>query len=533
MSPNKRIFLNIVATYGRSLYALVIGLFCGRWTLMALGQEDYGLYGVVGGLTVFIAFLNGLLSGSIGRFYALSVGAVSAAEDRPAALEECRKWFSTAVLIHSVVPLLLMAVGWPLGEHAIRAGWIVVPPERLSACLWTFRFCCITCFVSMVSVPLDAMYTAKQYIAELTVYSFVTTTLNAGFLYYMVTHPGVWLARFAAWSCLLSLAPSVLIAVRAVRLFPECRFRLRYCLDLSRVRQVLGYAGWQAFGCFGALLRGQGVAILLNRRPAFGPMRNSSMTVANTLAGQAETLAGSMVGAFSPAVFNAYGAGQMARVRSLAFRTCKFGTLLTMVFALPMLLEVDELLRLWLKEPPVYAAGLCWCVLAYHLIDRTAVGHMLAVNASGRIARYQLFLGTSLILTLPLAWLFVELGWGVYSVGYAMVLTMAFCASGRVWFARTIVGMSARHWLRRVLVPLALVGGASLAAGALPRLFLPPSFARICLTTLLSELALVPLSGLFVLDAQERAFAREKLRAFVSRIRKGGHEPHVERSLAK
>ena len=47
MSPNRRIFLNIVATYGRSLYALVIGLFCGRWTLMALGEVEYGLMRVV------------------------------------------------------------------------------------------------------------------------------------------------------------------------------------------------------------------------------------------------------------------------------------------------------------------------------------------------------------------------------------------------------------------------------------------------------------------------------------------------------
>lgn len=32
MTQNRRIMLNIVATYGRSLYALVIGLFCGWWT---------------------------------------------------------------------------------------------------------------------------------------------------------------------------------------------------------------------------------------------------------------------------------------------------------------------------------------------------------------------------------------------------------------------------------------------------------------------------------------------------------------------
>lgn len=38
MSPGKRIFLNVAATYGRSLYALVVGLFCARWVLMSLGE---------------------------------------------------------------------------------------------------------------------------------------------------------------------------------------------------------------------------------------------------------------------------------------------------------------------------------------------------------------------------------------------------------------------------------------------------------------------------------------------------------------
>ena len=52
MSPNRRIFLNIVATYGRSLYALVCGLFISRWAAAALGKTDFGLHGVVGGMMV-------------------------------------------------------------------------------------------------------------------------------------------------------------------------------------------------------------------------------------------------------------------------------------------------------------------------------------------------------------------------------------------------------------------------------------------------------------------------------------------------
>ena len=42
MSSNRRTFLNIVATYGRSLYALAYGLVVGRWGLAVLGETEFG-----------------------------------------------------------------------------------------------------------------------------------------------------------------------------------------------------------------------------------------------------------------------------------------------------------------------------------------------------------------------------------------------------------------------------------------------------------------------------------------------------------
>lgn len=36
MTQNKRIVLNIIATYGRSVYAMVLGIFTARWVLEAL-----------------------------------------------------------------------------------------------------------------------------------------------------------------------------------------------------------------------------------------------------------------------------------------------------------------------------------------------------------------------------------------------------------------------------------------------------------------------------------------------------------------
>jgi len=518
MSPNKRIFLNIVATYGRSLFALACGLFSARWVLEALGQEDFGLYGVVGGLVAFIGIVNSLLGCAVGRFYAVSVGAAHVAADKTAALYECRAWFSTAVLVHTVVPLVLMLIGEPLGEYAIRVGWLVVSPDRLAECLWVFRFACLASFVSMVGVPFQSLYTAKQYIAELTLYGFATSLLNLGFFYYMVTHPGVWLAKYGAWTAAMLILPAAIIAVRAYFVFPECRLIPREMWNRARIRQLTAFAGWQAFGGFGCIARGQGIAILLNRHAEFGPARNSSMTIANQVAAQTDTLSGAMVGAFQPAIANAYGAKDFARMRALAYRACTFGTLLSAVFVLPLALELPTVLDIWLAEPPEYAAGLCWCILAMHLIDRTAVGHMLAVAATGKIAAYQAFLGGSLILTLPLAWLFVRLNWGIYATGWAMILTMMLCAWGRVWFARTIAGMSARHWLKRIFLPLAGTVACTLALGRLPRLALPAGWLRLGATTLVCEAALAGFAWLCVLDAREKDRVVQKCAALKARF---------------
>ena len=63
MSPNRRIFLNIIATYGRSLYALVCGLFVSRWVLATVGKSEFGLYGVVGGMTVIVMLADTMRRG--------------------------------------------------------------------------------------------------------------------------------------------------------------------------------------------------------------------------------------------------------------------------------------------------------------------------------------------------------------------------------------------------------------------------------------------------------------------------------------
>ena len=149
MTENRRIFWNVVATYGRSLFALFCGVFTARWVLNALGTVDYGLFGVVGGLVVFISFLNNTLSTANSRFYSVAIGHVRSAEFKRDAIDECRKWFNTALTIHSVVPIVVMVIGYPIGIWAIN-NFLTIPSDRLLECKWVFRLACVSCLVNMM-----------------------------------------------------------------------------------------------------------------------------------------------------------------------------------------------------------------------------------------------------------------------------------------------------------------------------------------------------------------------------------------------
>lgn len=506
MSPNKRIFLNIVATYGRSLYALSIGLLCGRWTLMALGESDYGLVGVVGGLTAFVSFINSVMASGVGRFYALSVGAEE--RDPVAGLRACHKWFTAAIIVHTILPVVLVLVGYPLGEWAVRH-FLTIPSERIEAFVWVWRLSCLNCFIGMASVPYHAMYVAHQEIAELTVYSFVTTTLNAMFMCYAVNHPGDWLVRYAVWGALVCIVPSLIITMRAFVKYRECRFRLKYMNCLHRIKKMLSYCGWLTMGAVALLMKGQGVVILVNK--FFGPSVNAAMAIGNTLSNNCTQLSGSLEGAFWPAIMSAYGKGDLTLFRALASRVNKFATCLVLLFAVPLALEVDEVLALWLKNPPEYAGGLCVCFLVVLAIDKLSIGHCAAINAVGKVAVYQVVVSSILLLTVPVAWGLFALGGSVYSVAYAMIGTAAGATIVRVSFASRIAGLRVRTWFAHTVFPLLVSVVASGLFACLPRFSLASSFVRVSLTSAFFLCAYAVCVCFIVMDRAERNFARIRL----------------------
>lgn len=515
MTQGKRVIINSLWIYLRSIFGMACGIFSVRWVLGALGDLDYGLYGVVGSMTLFVAFLNIQFSVAISRYYAVSLGEAEVAEDKCVALETCRQWFSTAIVVNLLISVLLIGIGYPLGEVAIARQWLVVPSDKVYDCVWLWRFACLSCFVGMLNVPFTAMYNAKQYIAELTIYSFVQTTIRTAFFCYMAYHPGEWLLRYGLVVCLIAIAPQLLICIRAFFVFPECRMRVESMFEGERIRAVFGFVWWQTVGGLGYLARNQGMAIFVNK--VFGPRVNAAMSVGNTVSNETAVLTGALNSAFGPPIALYFGMRDLDRFRKYVYRSCKFCTLCTLIFAVPLSLELEEVLTLWLKHPPQHTYTLCMWIMAGVVIEKLSLGFVQAVNASGRVSRFQTWHGlcqsSALLISLAVGFC----GGSVDCVGLALMGSMAIMVVTDVIIGSKAVSLAVKDWLRLAVCPNLLVLVVGVACGVIPQLLMDASVLRVCFTAIISVASMMLVVWIRGLDSEEKAFVRDRILSRIPR----------------
>jgi hypothetical protein len=146
-------------------------------------------------------------------------------------------------------------------------------------------------------------------------------------------------------------------------------------------------------------------------------------------------------------------------------------------------------------------------MLATFMVDKITFGLMVAIHARGRIAGYQMMLGTLLMLTLPLAWLLLRLGNGATAVGWAFLITTGFCSLGRLFWARYLVNASIGIWLRTVFLPCFWVLMGGLLCGWLLIACWPvPSFWRLCAVTVVTLISSLTLGWCLFSTRDERRF---------------------------
>lgn len=446
--------------FARSLVTLGLTLFSSRWVLRALGTEDFGLYSVVVSVVAMLTFLSGIMATSVARHLAFAIG-----KGNPG---EVGGWFNAAVGVHLALAVVLALVGWPVGNWFITkhlngtgAGVAAVP--------WVFALGLSGGLLGVLSVPFVALFSAHQRLAEPALIGMAQSIGVCVLAFWLDRSGRGGLIAYAVGMFVIVFVTQMVLVVRAWTLFGECRLRVAAFWNAEKTMALLRFAGWNLFGGVGATLRDSGSAVLLNLE--FGPRVNAAYGVASQVAQGCNHLALALMGALSPEMATCAGRGDRERLLGLAQRVNKFGTLAVLLFAVPLMLQMEFVLQLWLAAPPPWAASFCRLVLLVFLVDRLSSGYMLAVTAHGRIAAYQATLGSLLILTLPLAWILLEFGAPPTGVYWASLVTILFCSVGRVLWVRRLLNASFRRWVCDSVLPCAgvalVMAGTGVTLGAL------------------------------------------------------------------
>lgn len=397
-SSNKRIAKNTLFLYIRLVVVMLVNLYTTRVVLGALGVEDYGVYNVVCGFVAMFGFLNTSITNGIQRFYNYELGRGGD--------EAVIKVFNTGLAIQSVialiVTLLLFTAGWWYLNNEL-----VIPESRVVAANWVFSFSIFSLVIVVMQAPYGAAIIAYERMNFYAVVSVIDAFAK------LVIAFGVKLAsidKLVLYGLLLLLTQLLMFILHLV----YCKYNfkhLRLCkkFEKSLFKSMLSFSGWNVLGSFAFMLRGQGVNVLLNI--FFGTIVNAANGIASQMASAVQAFSLNIMIAFQPQLTQSYAVGNYNRTEQLMLNMTKISYLLYCVVAIPIVVEINYVLRVWLgNNIPDYTEPFAILTIAIMGLGLFHTSITQTFHATGKVKKFQIITSVIICSIIPISWLLLNNG---------------------------------------------------------------------------------------------------------------------------
>lgn len=422
-----------------------VTFYTSRVVLVALGETDYGIYGVVGGVVMMFSFISGSLSASTSRFLTYELGK----GDK----EVLGQTFSAALNLHILAALLVILVGETVGVWFLYEK-MTIPESRMNAAFWVMQFSIITTCCNFMQIPFRASIISRE---SMNIFAYIG--LYEAFSQLLIA----FLIQIENGDRLVLYGLSLMINMFFVqsfycfytyRKYEECRF----CLVRNKrmYTKLLGYSGWNMFGHVASLSQGQGINIMLNL--FYGPAVNAARTIAVMIQSGLQTFVTNFLTAVRPRVVKLYAEDNYASMYNLTFLACKISYFLMFALAFPLAFEMEFVLRIWLgNEIPPYTNIFGWIILGIVLTESFHSAFLMAFHAIGRMKLGNLLCGSLMIFALPIGYIALKIGFPPYSVFIIVLVTNIICHIISWVIAHSYVSFSFKHLVSIVYLPCLLV----------------------------------------------------------------------------
>jgi O-antigen/teichoic acid export membrane protein len=436
----KRVAFNTVMLYLRMVVLMCVNLFTSRIILNALGVEDYGLYTVVGGIVIFLGFINLSMTASSQRFLSFEQGRGNA--------DSLRRMFCSVFIVHVLLAAAIFIIGEPIGIFYI-SNYLNVAPDKLSAAYFVFQFSLLSFILKTITVPYHSSIIANEkmqafaYISiaegglQLTA-ALVTKYVDANKLY--VYSGMMFLSVLVVQSCYL---------IYSRRHFQECRVSKDW--DKDSIREIFAYSGWNLFGSFSSVAISQGMNMVLNF--FYGVVINAAQGIASQVTAAVSSLAGNLQQAINPQIVKTYASGDKERNVALLSLGTRIGYSLLLLMAMPVLFNITKLLYLWLGQVPQYATTFCYWTIAISLLAVFSNSLITGVMATGKIKVYQIVVSCINISNLPIAYILFKHFDNPYISLYTMFSLGVIAFVARLTFASRMLAFPMGNFIKRAVLP--------------------------------------------------------------------------------
>jgi len=450
MKASTRVVVNTGVQYLRTGFSVVVSLYTTRVILGNLGVNDFGIFNLVGGVVSMLAFIQNNLARSTQRFLAYYHG-----KNDPNTI---RIIFNNSLITQLSISVLLCGVlllCTPLiFEHLLN-----ISPGREEVAHYVYYLALVSLFFNFQSTPYLASLIARENIVYSTGVQFIDTVLKIPIAFSLILiSEDNRLTWYSVCMAAVTGLNYLCYKIYCRKKYFECQSLELKQFEWPLAKEMFSFMSWGIYGTFCVIGRSQGVSILLNR--FYTTAVNAAFGLAIQVSNQLSVLAIALTNAINPQIIKAEGGSDRKKMFHLTELSCKYSVLLFSILAIPLLFFMDDVLTLWLHEVPEYTSFLCSIIIGCGLVDQTTLNLTAANQAIGNVKYYNIYTNTIKLLTVPVAYITLRLGYTIHNVMIWYLAIEALCAAFRLVFLKIDVNISLLSYLKnvflRVIPPIVL-----------------------------------------------------------------------------
>ncbi len=490
--------------YLRMGFSMIVGLYTSRVVLQALGVNDFGLYNVIGGVVGLFIILNSAMVNTTSRFITFRL----AKND----LLESRRIFSMSMLIHGIIACIILVLGETIGLWYLHEK-LVIPEGRFFAAEWLYQLSVVTSLFSVLLVPFNASIVAHERMSAFAVIQIVDVFLRLFVVLLLSYSPIDKLIFYATLLALIQVFDLFVYITYCRRNFPDTK--LLFYWSKPVFLEMMNFAGWALVGNFCNFFYTQGVNLMLN---AFcGPAANAARGIAVQVENVIKQFANNVQTAINPQIIKTYASNEKERMYSLISASSRYCFYLLYLLTLPILLETNFILEIWLGQVPDHTISFIRLILVIALFD-AFVNPMFTANlASGKLRIYHLSLSILMYGFMFVTYYSIKLTGIAESVFYSYLIATIIGYIMKIFILEFQVGFLVKDYLKGVFVPAFLVSITSIIFPLFVHSYLNEGWLCFLITGIISVFSVLLCVWLFGVSPAERSFLRTFIRNKLNR----------------